>query len=222
MCPSYVRVSVAALVIARYPVLVLCAEEQILVLVYGDENLINGATGNGQPIARVVAVASTITDADVETIRATDLSAVLDTVPGLHIYDSSADYNPPVHRYTQRGRWEFHTGYEAGQFNFGTGDEAALGPDPAEGADRYRFDSDLTYHNSNFAPVGNAHPRFYNCTKVDWTLPLKPPTSELNFAPGIHHPFDQDIREQSAAPGLILNNPPFAERALHLEARNGF
>lgn len=65
-----------------------------LVATYGDEEFLSLATGSRQPLARVPAVASVITSADLEATGAIDLSDALETIPGLHVGVAGGGYNP--------------------------------------------------------------------------------------------------------------------------------
>jgi len=55
---------------------------------YRADSLLLTATGSLQPVHRAPAVASVITAEDIEKMGATDLSQVLETVPGLHVTPS--------------------------------------------------------------------------------------------------------------------------------------
>ncbi|MDP3843443.1 MAG: TonB-dependent receptor [Oxalobacteraceae bacterium] len=70
------------------------AEEDDLALSYGDKSFVSIATGSPQAISRAPAVASVITAHDIESMGATDLDQVLESVPGLHVSKSSALLNP--------------------------------------------------------------------------------------------------------------------------------
>lgn len=56
--------------------------------------MVSIATGNAQPLRNSPAIASVITADDIATIGATELSEVLETVPGLHVGVSSVGYKP--------------------------------------------------------------------------------------------------------------------------------
>jgi outer membrane receptor for ferrienterochelin and colicins len=75
-------------------------EEEELALIYGDKSMISITTGAAQPLARAPAVATVITAQDIESIGATDLNEVLESVPGLHVSHSALGYAPI---YTIRG-----------------------------------------------------------------------------------------------------------------------
>ncbi|HVK54730.1 MAG TPA: TonB-dependent receptor [Burkholderiales bacterium] len=75
-------------------------EEEELALSYGDKAFVSIATGSRQLVTRAPSVATVITDADIQSMGATDLDQVLETVPGLHVAISSGQYNPI---YTIRG-----------------------------------------------------------------------------------------------------------------------
>lgn len=83
------------LVFARSPL-----EEQDLTRAFGNEEFISIATGTRQPISHAPAVASVITEEDIEAIGATDLDEILETVPGLHVAVAPRLYTPI---YTIRG-----------------------------------------------------------------------------------------------------------------------
>lgn len=77
------------------------AEEDLPLLVYGNEEEVSIATGSKQSIAKAPAVATLITAEQIETMGATELDQVLETVPGLHISISATVPNAPI--YTIRG-----------------------------------------------------------------------------------------------------------------------
>ncbi len=70
------------------------SDEEALLYLYGNEEMISIATGTAQPVARAPAVATVITSSDIETMGATDLDEVLESVPGLHVSRNPAGYNP--------------------------------------------------------------------------------------------------------------------------------
>lgn len=72
------------------------ADEDELMLSYGDEDFVSIATGRKQPIAKAPAVASVITAEDIKDIGAKDVMDVLETVPGVHVSRRSAGYNPII------------------------------------------------------------------------------------------------------------------------------
>ena len=76
------------------------SDEEVLLQVYGDEELITIATGKTQPVAKAPAVTTIITAKDIKAMGATDLDEILETVPGLHVARSNIGYNPI---YTIRG-----------------------------------------------------------------------------------------------------------------------
>ncbi|MBK7001563.1 MAG: TonB-dependent receptor [Rhodoferax sp.] len=63
-------------------------DEEDLASLYGDKAFISIATGSQQALRRAPAVASVITAADIAAMGATDLDAVLEAVPGLHVTNS--------------------------------------------------------------------------------------------------------------------------------------
>lgn len=70
------------------------SQESEFAMTYGDEEMLTIATGSAQPISRAPAVASVITDKQIQEIGATDLDEVLETIPGLHVSRSNRLYNP--------------------------------------------------------------------------------------------------------------------------------
>ena len=60
---------------------------------YGDEDFVSIATGSVQPIAKAPAVASVITAQQIQAMGTRDIDHILETVPGLHVSQSSI-YNP--------------------------------------------------------------------------------------------------------------------------------
>jgi len=70
------------------------SEEQELAQAYGDSATISIATGRAQPLRRAPAVASVFTAEDIRAMGATDLSEVLDKVPGLNVSRSVYFYDP--------------------------------------------------------------------------------------------------------------------------------
>lgn len=69
------------------------ADEEELLLSYGDESFVSIATGRKQAIAKAPAAASVITAEDIRAIGARDLSEALELVPGVHISSRAAGYN---------------------------------------------------------------------------------------------------------------------------------
>ena len=69
-------------------------DESDLDEIYGGEEYVSIATGSEQLLRRAPAVATVITNRDIERIGATELNEVLETVPGLHVSVSSQAYNP--------------------------------------------------------------------------------------------------------------------------------
>lgn len=74
--------------------------EMELMSLYGGEEFISIATGSEQPIHKAPAVASVVTEKQIEQMGATDIDEVLETIPGLHVSRDAAGYNPI---YTFRG-----------------------------------------------------------------------------------------------------------------------
>nr|WP_315473235.1 TonB-dependent receptor [uncultured Undibacterium sp.] len=75
-------------------------DEDDLALAYGDAATVKIATGTKQSLRRAPAVASVFTADDIRAMGATDISQVLERVPGLHIGKSFYLYDP---RYLMRG-----------------------------------------------------------------------------------------------------------------------
>ena len=69
-------------------------EEEELRWALGDEDMISIATGHRQPVSRAPSVATVITAEDIKALGATELSEVLETVPGLHVSRRAVGYNP--------------------------------------------------------------------------------------------------------------------------------
>lgn len=69
-------------------------DEDELALSYGDKSSVSIATGGQQPILRAPAVATVITAQDIAAMGATDLTQVLESVPGLHVSESSQALGP--------------------------------------------------------------------------------------------------------------------------------
>jgi outer membrane receptor for ferrienterochelin and colicins len=76
------------------------ADDQILLMLSGDEQLVSIATGTPQPVSKAPSVATVITAADIKATGATDLSEVLEAVPGLHVSRNGFLWQPI---YTIRG-----------------------------------------------------------------------------------------------------------------------
>jgi len=76
------------------------SEEQDLALAFGDSATISVASGASQRLRRAPAVASVFTAEDIRASGATDLSQVLELVPGLHVARSLLVYDP---QYQLRG-----------------------------------------------------------------------------------------------------------------------
>jgi outer membrane receptor for ferrienterochelin and colicins len=69
-------------------------DEEDLALTYGDAQTVSITTGVNQPIRRAPAVATVITARDIQTMGATDLNQVLESVPGVHVSHSNMAYAP--------------------------------------------------------------------------------------------------------------------------------
>lgn len=69
-------------------------DDDYLALAYGDKATVSIATGGRQTLRRAPAVASVVTAEDIAATGATDLSDVLETVPGLHVSRASVRYAP--------------------------------------------------------------------------------------------------------------------------------
>ena len=76
------------------------SEEEDLMAFYGGEEMISIATGYSQAISKAPAVASVITANDIKRMAATDVDAVLESIPGLHVARDVVAQNPI---YTFRG-----------------------------------------------------------------------------------------------------------------------
>jgi len=76
------------------------AEEQDLTLAFGDSATISVASGASQQLRRAPAVASVFSAEDIRASGATDLTQVLELVPGLHVARSLLVYDP---QYQLRG-----------------------------------------------------------------------------------------------------------------------
>lgn len=76
------------------------SDESSLLGLYGDESMISIATGTQQSIVKAPAVASIISAEAIETMGATDIDEVLESIPGLHVSRTNFGYNPI---YTFRG-----------------------------------------------------------------------------------------------------------------------
>lgn len=63
--------------------------EEDMFAVYGDDEFLSIATGTSQPISKAPAVATIITEEDIELVGANRLDDILQMVPGLHV-----SYNP--------------------------------------------------------------------------------------------------------------------------------
>jgi outer membrane receptor for ferrienterochelin and colicins len=70
------------------------ADDDMLLMLSGDEQLVSIATGAPQPVSKAPSVATVITAADIKATGATDLSEVLETVPGLHVSRSGFLWKP--------------------------------------------------------------------------------------------------------------------------------
>ena len=77
------------------------ADEEDLMLLYGDDEIVSIATGTYQPITKAPSTASIITADDIKAMGAITLDQVLESVPGLHVIPSTLDRLNPV--YTIRG-----------------------------------------------------------------------------------------------------------------------
>ncbi len=76
------------------------ADEADLASIYGDEEIVSIATGTLQPISKAPAVASIISASQIKQMGATNVDAVLESIPGLHVSAHPIGYNPI---YTFRG-----------------------------------------------------------------------------------------------------------------------
>ena len=69
-------------------------DDDDLALMYDAKSTVSIATGNQQSLRRAPAVATVITVEDIAAMGATDLDAVLETVPGMHVARSALEYEP--------------------------------------------------------------------------------------------------------------------------------
>lgn len=74
------------------------ADEDDLVLSYGNKAFVSIATGSQQDISRAPAVASVITAQDIQAMGATSMNQALESVPGLHVSYSGL-YNDPIYSF---------------------------------------------------------------------------------------------------------------------------
>ena len=84
MKPLRPRLSLLWLALAALP-LPATADDSLLLMLSGDEQLVSIATGSPQPVSKAPSVATVITAEDIKATGSTDLSEVLETVPGLHV-----------------------------------------------------------------------------------------------------------------------------------------
>jgi outer membrane receptor for ferrienterochelin and colicins len=70
------------------------ADNPLLLMLSGDEQLVSLATGTPRPVSKAPAVATVITADDIKATGSTDLSEVLETVPGLHVSRSDTMWTP--------------------------------------------------------------------------------------------------------------------------------
>jgi outer membrane receptor for ferrienterochelin and colicins len=85
--------SIISMLLITQPAFALTEEEE-LGLFYGDEAFISIATGLSKPISKAPAVATIITSKQIEEVGARTIDDVLETVPGLHVSDSSTRLSP--------------------------------------------------------------------------------------------------------------------------------
>jgi len=83
--------------IVSYPAF---AQEDDLLLLYGDDEMISIATGVSQPIAVAPSTASVITAKDIKAMGAVTLDEVMERVPGVHVSPSELSFQ---NNYTFRG-----------------------------------------------------------------------------------------------------------------------
>lgn len=84
----------AGLLVACHAAAPAASEEEELAAVFGDKASISIATGSRQPLRRAPAVATVITAEDIAAMGATELSQVLESVPGMHVGVNNQAYNP--------------------------------------------------------------------------------------------------------------------------------
>lgn len=66
--------------------------DEEMALIYGDNSTVSIATGNKQLVRRAPAVTTVITSEQIAAMGATNLDAVLETVPGIHVSRASIRY----------------------------------------------------------------------------------------------------------------------------------
>lgn len=86
--PHLLSLALASLTPAAY------AEDPLLLMLSGDEQLVSLATGTPQPVSKAPAVATVITAEDIKATGSTTLSDVLESVPGLHVSRSGLLWTP--------------------------------------------------------------------------------------------------------------------------------
>ena len=69
-------------------------DEKDIMWALGDEEMISIASGYSQPVSKAPSVATVITAEDIKAMGATELSEVLESVPGLHVSRRTVGYNP--------------------------------------------------------------------------------------------------------------------------------
>lgn len=67
-----------------------------IISAYYDENVISLASGRYQPISQAPAVATVITDKEIEEMGAISIDEVLESVPGIHVSISSSRFSPII------------------------------------------------------------------------------------------------------------------------------
>jgi iron complex outermembrane receptor protein len=61
------------------------ADDPLLLMLSGDEQLVSLATGSPRPVSKAPSTTTVITAEDIKATGATDLSEILETVPGIHV-----------------------------------------------------------------------------------------------------------------------------------------
>ena len=87
------RLRLTGLTLAALP-LIATAQDSLLLMLSGDEQLVSLATGTPQRVSRAPAVTTVITAEDIRATGSTQLSEILETVPGLHVSRSGGLWQP--------------------------------------------------------------------------------------------------------------------------------
>lgn len=98
--PSALSTLSLALITVSLPASAQQKEEDELAAIYGDKSTVSIATGNQQNTTQAPSSATVITAREIQAMGATDLTQVLETVPGLHVSVAAEGYFP---KYIFRG-----------------------------------------------------------------------------------------------------------------------